>query len=229
MSTIIETKNLSKIYNPKKNPFTALDTINLSIDEGEAVAIVGKSGSGKSTLMHILALLDRPTNGTLLIDGQDTTTFSERQLASLRGQRYAFIFQQFFLLPKKSVLENVMLPLKIGGISRTERKKRAMTALEAVELTDKANNKAVDLSGGQKQRVAIARSIANNPKVIFADEPTGNLDSKTGEQIESILLNLHKKGITVIAVTHDVDFAKKFMRQIVLADGSLISDRRKKS
>lgn len=223
MKTIISTKNLSKTYGKKTTAFEALKNINLEIKEGETIAIIGKSGSGKSTLMHLLALLDRPTSGTLKIGEQNSTKLSKRQLNRLRNQKFGFVFQQFFMNSNDTVLNNVMLPLKISGTRRKTRKQLALDALETVELSDKAHVKANDLSGGQKQRVCIARAIVNNPKIIFADEPTGNLDSRTGAKIEKLLFDLNKKkGVTLIIVTHDEDLAKKCSRIIRIKDGEII-------
>lgn len=225
MGKVIEAKNLTKIYGKKSAAFTALDGINLNINEGESVAIVGKSGSGKSTLMHLLALLDTPTKGTIEIDGQNATKLSKRQLNKLRNSRFGFVFQQFFMNANDTVLENVILPLKIAGVSRFKRKKMALDALKIVDLESKAKNKSTDLSGGQKQRVCIARAIVNNPKIIFADEPTGNLDSATGDKITDLLFALNeKRGVTLIIVTHDEDLAKLCKRIVRISDGKIISD-----
>ncbi|MDR2336768.1 MAG: ABC transporter ATP-binding protein [Candidatus Nomurabacteria bacterium] len=225
---IISIKNLTKTYGKKSNAFTALKNVSLDIKAGESVAIIGKSGSGKSTLMHILALLDKPSSGSVEIDGVKSSKLSNHDLNKLRNHRFGFVFQQFFMNANDTVLNNVILPLKIGGVAIRERKKRAMEALRAVDLADKAKSKAINLSGGQKQRVCIARALVNNPKVIFADEPTGNLDSVTGEIIEKILFNLNQeKGITLIIVTHDADLARKCQRQIHTKDGQIISDTNK--
>lgn len=221
--SVIATKNLKKTYGKKGSEYTALHGIKLEIEPGESVAIIGKSGSGKSTLMHLLALLDKPSDGSISIDDVDTHKLSKSQTNSLRNKSFGFVFQQFFLNANNSVLDNVILPLKIAGISRKERIKRGMEALESVELADKAKNKAKDLSGGQKQRVCIARALINNPRVIFADEPTGNLDSQTGAKIEDLLFDMNKnKGITLIVVTHDDDLAKRCKRQIHLKDGLIM-------
>ena len=226
MATIIEAKGLTKTYGKKQTAFTALKNIDLSIEEGETVAIVGKSGSGKSTLMHLLALLDTPTSGTVKIDGVTASRLKGKKLNSLRNERFGFVFQQFFMNANDTVLENVMLPLKIGKVSLFKRKELALEALKTVDLADKAKNKATDLSGGQKQRVCIARAIVNNPKVIFADEPTGNLDSGTGDKITDLLFDLAKKqGVTLIIVTHDEDLAKLCDRIVRLSDGEIISDQ----
>lgn len=225
MTKVIEAKNLTKVYGKKAAAFTALKNIDLDINEGESVAIVGKSGSGKSTLMHLLALLDTPTKGTIKIDSEESTELSKRQLNKLRNSRFGFVFQQFFMNPKDTVLDNVLLPLKIAGVSRSKRKQMAMEALKIVDLETKAKNKATDLSGGQKQRVCIARAIVNNPKIIFADEPTGNLDSATGDKITDLLFELNKKkNVTLIIVTHDEDLAKLCQRIVRISDGKIIAD-----
>lgn len=226
MDKIIEVKNLTKTYGKKANAFTALKDIDLSIYKGESVAIVGKSGSGKSTLMHLLALLDKPTKGTVYIDGKDANKLKGRELNRLRNERFGFVFQQFFMNANDTVLENVLLPLKIAKKGRKERNQLAMDALKVVDLESKDENKAINLSGGQKQRVCIARAIVNDPEVIFADEPTGNLDSATGDKITDLLFRLNKeKGVTLIIVTHDEDLAKLCNRIIRVSDGKIISDQ----
>jgi putative ABC transport system ATP-binding protein len=222
---LLETNNLHKTYGKKQNKFQALCDVDLKINTGETVAIIGKSGSGKSTLMHLLALLDQPTSGTISIHGTNTADIRTRRLDRLRNREFGFVFQQFFMNANDTVLNNVLLPLKIAGIGFRERKRRAEDAIKIVELEDKTHSKANDLSGGQKQRVCIARAITGNPKVIFADEPTGNLDTVTGEKIMNILFKLNQdKGITLIIVTHDEDLAKKCKRQIYIKDGQIISD-----
>ncbi len=221
---VISTNHVTKIYGKGEAAFTALDDITLAIDTGESVAIVGKSGSGKSTLMHTLALLDRPTKGKVLVNEQDASRMKGRQLDSLRNKSYGFVFQQFFLNANDTVLNNVILPLKIAGVGRRERTKRGLAALAAVELSAKARSKASHLSGGQKQRVCIARAIINRPSIIFADEPTGNLDSVTGKNIEDLLFRLNQKhGITLIIVTHDPDIARRCHRQLHIKDGQLLN------
>jgi ABC transporter, ATP-binding protein len=221
---IIEVKNLVKIYQDGSEQFRALDDVSLNIKEGESVAIIGKSGSGKSTLMHLLAALDKPNEGEIFINGNNIAKMKKRELNKLRNQTFGFVFQQFFMNPKDTVLQNVILPLKIAKISPRKRKETAMKALEAVDLVDKARNKASNLSGGQKQRVCVARAVANSPKIIFADEPTGNLDTNTGDKVEELLFGLNKeKGITLIIVTHDEALAEKCNRQIRLQDGKIIS------
>lgn len=224
MNSVIEVKNLTKVYGKRSTAFTALKNINLDIYEGESVAIVGKSGSGKSTLMHLLALLDRPTEGTVKIDGVESTKLKARKLNRLRNRSFGFVFQQFFMNPHDTVLENVVLPLRIAGKRRKERKELATKALKTVGLSDRIRFKANDLSGGQKQRVCIARAIVNNPKILFADEPTGNLDSATGDKVIDLLFGLNKKGVTLIIVTHDDDLAKLCDRQIRISDGKIIED-----
>jgi len=219
---IIGTKDLNKTYGKKDSLFTALKSITLDIKQGESIAIIGKSGSGKSTLMHLLALLDSPTAGEITINGESSSHLSRRQKDKLRNKQFGFVFQQFFLNANNSVLDNVILPLKIAGKSRRERNRLGMKALEDVELSDKAKNKANDLSGGQKQRVVIARALINDPSVIFADEPTGNLDSVTGQKIEEMLFSLNKtKNITLIIVTHDAELAARCDRQIRIKDGQI--------
>lgn len=223
--SVIATKNLQKTYGKKDTAFTALHGVDITIQPGESVAIIGKSGSGKSTLMHLLALLDKPSEGSVIVDDQDASKLSTKRINSLRNRNFGFVFQQFFLNANNTVLDNVILPLKIAGISRKERVRRGMEALEAVELADKAKNKANNLSGGQKQRVCIARALINDPQIIFADEPTGNLDSTTGAKIEDLLFQLNKeKEITLIVVTHDDDLAARCDRQIHLKDGNIVKE-----
>lgn len=221
--SVIEARNLKKSYGNGESKFDALKGVSLKIEEGESVAIVGKSGSGKSTLMHILALLDKPTSGEIILKNQNINNIGKKELNRLRNETFGFVFQQFFMNTKDTVLNNVLLPLKIAGISNSQRKEMAMKALKAVELDDKSKNKANDLSGGQKQRVCIARALVNNPKIIFADEPTGNLDSATGEKIEELLFTLNKEqGITLIIVTHDEELAARCSRQIYIKDGNIV-------
>ena len=223
MQPIIEVTNLTKVYGRRPTTFTALKRLNLQIYPGESIAIVGKSGSGKSTLMHLLALLDRPTSGTLTLSGTDTATLSARDLNRIRNQRFGFVFQQFFMNPQDTVLENVILPLRIAKVPRRDRRPRAEQALKTVGLADRLTFKANDLSGGQKQRVCIARAIINHPEIIFADEPTGNLDSATGAKIIDLLFRLNHQGVTLIIVTHDEDLAALCDRQIHLQDGKITS------
>lgn len=226
MPAVIESKNLVKVYGKGDASFKALDGIDLHIEKGDVVAIIGKSGSGKSTLMHLLALLDTPTKGRVFINGKDATSMNRKQIDFLRNTEFGFVFQQFFLSPNDTVMENTVLPLKIAGVSPKERAQRGLEVLRAVELQDKARNKALNLSGGQKQRVAIARALINNPSVIFADEPTGNLDTATGKKIEDLLFELNaQRGMTLIFVTHDEDLAARCNRKIYIKDGKLISGK----
>ncbi len=219
---IVEAKNLTKVYGKKESKFTALNSVDLEIKRGESVAIVGKSGSGKSTLMHLLATLDSPTSGSLKIEGLEIAKLKGREGDKLRNAKFGFVFQQFFLNGNDTVLNNVVLPLRIAGIGKKAREKRGMEVLAEVGLADKAKNKANDLSGGQKQRVCIARALVNNPEVIFADEPTGNLDSATGKMIENILFKLNtEQKITLIVVTHDGDLAAKCGRSVRIKDGRI--------
>ena len=220
---MIRLQNLHKTYGQKENAYEALRGVDLEVKDGESIAIVGKSGSGKSTLMHLMAGLDTPTSGTIELDGVSLGKMSEKQRADIRNAKFGFVFQQYFLQPRLTVLENILLPLTIRGVGMAERKKRASELLAAVDLTDKAKNRATDLSGGQKQRVAIARALANNPKIIFADEPTGNLDSETGESVIKLLLNVHKENnATLVIVTHDEDLAKHCDRMVIIADGKIV-------
>lgn len=222
---LLSTRNLRKSYGKRSAAFEALKGINIDIYAGESVAIIGKSGSGKSTLMHLLALLDKPTDGSIRLVGKNTSKLSQRKLNSLRNKEFGFVFQSFFMNSNDTVLNNVILPLKIAGVGFRERRRRAMDALRVVGLADKAKNKANDLSGGQKQRVCIARAIVNDPKVIFADEPTGNLDSATGDRIIKLLFGLNqRKHITLIIVTHDQDLANMCDRQIHIADGEVVNE-----
>ncbi len=226
-TNIIASERVTKTYGKGENRFTALDNVSFKVKAGESVAIIGKSGSGKSTLMHLLALMDKPTSGTIMIEGNDAGQLSGSKLDKLRNQTFGFVFQQFFLNGNASVLENVILPLKIAGVGSRARKQRGMEVLRDVELEDKAKNKANDLSGGQKQRAVIARALVNDPQIIFADEPTGNLDSATGKKVEDILFKLNQeKGITLIIVTHDEDLAKRCSRRIQIKDGKLVGDKR---
>lgn len=222
---VLETENLVKVYGRGESRFDALKGLTFEIHQGESVAIVGKSGSGKSTLMHLLALLDAPTAGVVALEGQPVNKLKPKQVSKLRNETFGFVFQQFFLNPNQTVLENVTLPLKIAGVGTAERNRRGMAALEQLEMADKAKNKATNLSGGQKQRVCIARALINNPSVLFADEPTGNLDTNTGEIVEDILFGLHRDhGITLVVVTHDEDLAAKCQRRLIMQDGLIVRE-----
>ena len=217
---MIELKNVTKIYGKKKNQFTALKNVSLHIPMGASVAILGKSGSGKSTLMHAISGLDRPQHGQVIIDGQDILQLKPKRVDEFRAKKIGFIFQSFFVQGNESVVDNVSLPLEIARLPRKKRAHKINAALKAVDLYDKRKNRAKDLSGGQKQRLAIARAIVGDPQIIFADEPTGNLDSETGAKVEELLFDYNKqKGVTLIIVTHDADLAKKCDHQIIIKDG----------
>ena len=223
-TTLLAADDIRRSYGRGAARFDALKGVSLKIAEGETVAIVGKSGSGKSTLMHLLALLDHPDDGAVSVRGEDARRLSTRQVNRMRNQDFGFVFQQFFLTPNATVLDNVVLPLKIAGVGARERKARGMAVLAQLELADKAKSKAVNLSGGQKQRVVIARALVNNPKVIFADEPTGNLDTVTGRLVEDILFSLNTEhGITLVIVTHDTELAARCDRQLFIRDGLEVS------
>lgn len=225
---MIEVKNVTKTYGKKHNVFTALDDVSLRVPEGASVAILGKSGSGKSTLMHAMSGLDRPEAGQVLIDGKDILRLKQKEVDKFRAEKIGFIFQSFFVQGNESVYDNVSLPLEIAGLPVGKRKARVQAALEAVELADKIKNKAKDLSGGQKQRLAVARAIANEPNIIFADEPTGNLDSLTGEKVEDMLFDYNKdKGVTLIIVTHDPELAAKCDMLVSIRDGKIESIKQK--
>lgn len=220
---MIEVQHVTKTYGKKKNTFTALDDVSFIIPDGASIAIVGKSGSGKSTLMHAMSGLDKPEAGEIIIDGKNILTFKQKEVDAFRSQEMAFIFQSFFVQGNESCYNNVSLPLEIARVPMSERKAKILKALKAVGLEDKVKSRARDLSGGQKQRLAIARAIVNDPTILFADEPTGNLDSATGEQVEDLLFGYNKKrGTTLIVVTHDLDLAKKCDMQIYIKDGKLV-------
>jgi putative ABC transport system ATP-binding protein len=219
---VIEVKNIRKTYGKKKTEFVALNDINFTIPTGKSVAIIGKSGSGKSTLMHAMSGLDRPQEGEILVDGTNILKLKQKQIDKFRSEKIGFIFQSFFVQANESCFDNVSLPLEIAGISRSKRKKLVKEALEEVELTEKIKSRARDLSGGQKQRLAIARAIAGSPEILFADEPTGNLDSVTGAKIEQLLFEYNKKkNVTLIIVTHDNELAAKCDIRIYVKDGEI--------
>jgi len=223
---LIQLKNINKIFQlDEELTFQALKDINLSIDKGEFVAIIGPSGSGKSTLMNILGLLDKPTSGSYHLDGMDVSHLKDDHLAKLRNQKIGFVFQSFNLLPRTSAVDNVALPLVYSGISGNDRIKRAKKALDAVGLSDKYNSRPSQLSGGQQQRVAIARALVTDPDIIFADEPTGNLDSKSGAEAIELLEKLSKEGKTIVLITHDVSTAHHAKRIIRVKDGEITNEK----
>lgn len=224
---ILELRNVVKTYTLGGVKFNALDGVCCQIFEGEFVAITGASGSGKSTLMHIIGLLDIPTSGEILLDGKKIANFSENQLAQIRNQTLGFVFQQFNLLPKTPAIENVTLPLLYSDIPNPLHYKIGLEMLHKVELSDKIQNTPAQLSGGQQQRVAIARALVNNPKIILADEPTGNLDSKSGREIMDLFKYLNKKeGRTIVFVTHDLSLAKQAQRIIIIKDGKIVGEEK---
>lgn len=225
---IIQTRDLTKVYQLGDVPVKALDNVEIVIEPGEFVAIMGASGSGKSTLMNILGCLDRPTEGEYRLAGTDVSALDNRHLAAIRNRKIGFVFQSFNLLARTSALRNVMLPLvykRPEPLSPGEREARALAALEAVGLADRAHHLPNELSGGQRQRVAIARALINDPVLIMADEPTGNLDSHTGQEIMNLLHDLHSRGRTIVMVTHEADIAAQTERTITLVDGRLVGDR----
>lgn len=223
---IIETHDISKIYKMGNQTVNALQTISISIDRGEYVAFMGPSGSGKSTLMNIVGCLDTPTSGTYMLNNKMVSEMTENELADTRNKEIGFVFQTFNLLPRASALENVALPLIYAGYSKSEREEMAMATLESVNLADRYHHKPNELSGGQRQRVAIARALVNNPSIILADEPTGNLDTKTSYDIMNLFQELHDKGNTIIMVTHEDDIAHYAHRIVRLRDGLIEWDRK---
>ncbi|MEW4353639.1 ABC transporter ATP-binding protein [Streptococcus pneumoniae] len=228
MTKLISIQNINKTYRNGDQELRVLKDINLEVEEGEFVAIMGPSGSGKSTLMNIIGMLDRPTSGEYHLSGDEVASLGEKRLAKVRNQQIGFVFQQFFLLSKLNAFQNVELPLIYAGVAPSKRKKLAERFLEKVELAERMHHLPSELSGGQKQRVAIARALVNNPSIILADEPTGALDTKTGEQIMELLLDLNAEGKTIIMVTHEPEIAAYAKRQIVIRDGVISSDSRVK-
>lgn len=221
---MIEVKHVTKTYGKKNTAFRALDDVSFTIPDGASVAIVGKSGSGKSTLMHAMSGLDRPEKGEIVMDGKNILSLKQKQVDLFRSKKIGFIFQSFFVQGNESAKDNVSLPLEIANVAPRHRGKRIEGALRSVDLVDKVKSKAKDLSGGQKQRLAIARAIVNRPAIVFADEPTGNLDSATSEKIERLLFSYNKSnGATLIIVTHDTELAAKCQMQIVVKDGKVTS------
>lgn len=221
MAAVIELKNITKTYRLGDEVLNALDNVSLNIQAGDFVAIIGPSGSGKSTLANIIGGLDRPTGGSVLVDGQDLARVGDKGLSDYRNSHIGFVFQSFNLQGTQTALENVMLPLIFAHVKPKERKARALECLQAVGLGDRIKHRPNQLSGGQRQRVAIARALAGKPSIIIADEPTGNLDTARGEEIMKLLKDLNKQGITLVVITHDMDIAKQASRVVQIKDGHL--------
>jgi putative ABC transport system ATP-binding protein len=224
---LIETQDLWKTYTMGDEEIHALRGVSIQIEKGEYVAIMGPSGSGKSTLMNLIGCLDTPSKGTYLLNGKEVSTMNDNELARIRNEEIGFVFQTFNLLPRATALHNVELPLVYAGVSSRDRLERAKLALERVELGPRMNHKPNELSGGQRQRVAIARALVNNPSILLADEPTGNLDSKTGVEIMALFERLHGAGNTIVLVTHEADVAAQAHRQILIRDGQVEKDVRR--
>ncbi|MFC1964364.1 ABC transporter ATP-binding protein [Chloroflexota bacterium] len=221
---MIKIEEVTKVYHMGKVEVNALRGVTLSIEKGELVALIGASGSGKSTLMNIIGCLDKPTSGKYYLDDTDVSRLNDNQLAVMRNKRFGFVFQEFNLLPRATAMSNVELPLVYSGL--TQKSKRALEALERVGLGGRARHKPTELSGGEQQRVAIARALVNNPELVLADEPTGNLDSAVTEEIIKLFSHLNQEGITVVMVTHEMDIAQQARRIIQLKDGQIISDEK---
>ena len=221
---ILELKNIYKDYIQGKMTVPVLNNISLDVEKGEYLAIMGPSGSGKTTLMNIIGCLDRPTSGQYFLDGEDVFSYNDKAMSDLRLKSIGFVFQSFYLLSRQSALDNVSLPLIYAGVGKKERREKAFRALERVGLADRVDFKPTQLSGGQKQRVAIARAIVNNPKILLADEPTGALDSKSGQQIMDLFQKLNEEGVTVVMITHDAEIAGFAQRRILIRDGQIVPD-----
>ena len=224
---LIEASNITKDYSLGTQTVEALRGVTFGIEQGEFIAIMGPSGSGKSTLMNIIGCLDSPTTGTYHLNQQEVSTLSGDELAGIRNKEIGFVFQTFHLLARNSALDNVMLPLKYAGVSKADQANRAKDKLSQVGLESRMNHQPSELSGGQQQRVAIARALVNNPSILFADEPTGNLDSQTGHEVMQLFHNLHKQGQTIILITHENEIAAEAQRTIYIKDGLIESDTRK--
>ncbi|MBU5675904.1 ABC transporter ATP-binding protein [Alkaliphilus sp. MSJ-5] len=229
MSSIIKIENLSKIYDTGAVQVHALRDVSLSIEEGDFVAIMGQSGSGKSTLMNVLGCLDRPTSGVYELDGINISKMESRELSSIRNKKIGFVFQSFNLIPRTSSLKNVELPMVYAKMGKKERRERAIELLEKVGLGERLHHMPNEISGGQKQRIAIARALANKPSIILADEPTGNLDTSSSEEIMDLFTELNNEGVTVIVVTHEDNIAEYTKRIIRFRDGQIIEDRRREA
>jgi putative ABC transport system ATP-binding protein len=224
---VIEVSNITKDYSLGTQTVEALRGVSFGIEQGEFIAIMGPSGSGKSTLMNIIGCLDSPTSGTYHLNQQEVSTLNGDELAGIRNKEIGFVFQTFHLLARNSALDNVMLPLKYAGVGKADQLNRAKDTLSQVGLESRMNHQPSELSGGQQQRVAIARALVNNPSILFADEPTGNLDSQTGHEVMQLFHNLHKQGQTIILITHENEIAAKAQRTIFIKDGLIESDIRK--
>ena len=224
--SIIKTENLVRHFTVGSQTVEALRGVSLDIDKGEFVAIMGPSGSGKSTLMNIIGCLDSPTSGTYYLNNKNVSTLDDDALALIRNHEIGFVFQNFHLLARNTALDNVMLPLKYAGIDKSEQEEIAMEVIKSVDLESRAHHQPSELSGGQQQRVAIARALVNKPSILFADEPTGNLDSKTGDDVMNLFINLHKQGQTIILITHEIEVANQAQRIISIKDGKIFEDQK---
>ena len=224
--SIIKTENLVRHFTVGTQTVEALRGVSLDINKGEFVAIMGPSGSGKSTLMNIIGCLDSPTSGTYYLNNKNVSTLDDDALAMIRNHEIGFVFQNFHLLARNTALDNVMLPLKYAGIDKSEQEEIAMEVIKSVDLESRADHQPSELSGGQQQRVAIARALVNKPSILFADEPTGNLDSKTGDDVMNLFTNLHKQGQTIILITHEIDVANQAERIISIKDGKIFEDQK---
>ena len=224
--SIIKTENLVRHFTVGTQTVEALRGVSLDINKGEFVAIMGPSGSGKSTLMNIIGCLDSPTSGTYYLNNKNVSTLDDDALALIRNHEIGFVFQNFHLLARNTALDNVMLPLKYAGIDKSEQEEIAMEVIKSVDLESRADHQPSELSGGQQQRVAIARALVNKPSILFADEPTGNLDSKTGDDVMNLFINLHKQGQTIILITHEIEVANQAQRIISIKDGKIFEDQR---